>query len=312
MSITTQTILPMLSVCIITYNQEKYIAQTLDGILMQHTNFEFDVVIGEDCSTDNTKNIILQYASQYPDKIKLLPRTHNFGVRKNFEQTLLACTGKYIAICEGDDYWTNINKLQKQVDFLEANEDYKICFHNTAIVYEDTGKSENANKPDQPITTSMIDLIDHWYMMTCSMVFRNEVKVFPTWFTKAFNTDYALQMLIIGNGGKIGYLPDNMAVYRKHSEGESVRTWGADPYFWLLFLFKNIDATFNKKYHTQIQKREREIVRILASYYKTKLITSSDGIMIKAKNLLRFCFMKLYIPGLYYSKFLKQKNMKST
>jgi glycosyltransferase involved in cell wall biosynthesis len=299
----------MLSVCIITYNQEKYIAQTLDGILMQQTNFDVEVVIGEDCSTDNTKNIIVDYAAQYPGKIKLLPRTQNFGVRKNFEQTLLACTGKYIAICEGDDYWTDNNKLQKQVDFLEANDEYKICFHNTAIVYEDTGKTENANKPDQPETTSMIDLIDHWYMMTCSMVFRNEVKVFPSWFTKAFNTDYALQMLIMGNGGKIGYLPDTMAVYRKHSEGESARTWGADPYYWLLFLFKNIDATFNNKYHTQIQKREREIVGILASYYKTKIITSSDGIMTKAKNLVRFCCMKLNMPNFYYSKFLVQKKL---
>lgn len=304
-----QIILPMLSVCIITYNQEKYIAQTLDGILMQQTNFNVEVVIGEDCSTDNTKNIILQYAAQYPGKIKLLSRTQNFGVRKNFEQTLLACTGKYIAICEGDDYWTDNNKLQKQVDFLEANEDYKICFHNTAIVYEDTGKTDNANKPDQPATTSMIDLIDHWYMMTCSMVFRNEVKVFPKWFTKAFNTDYALQMLIVGNGGKIGYLPDVMAVYRKHSEGESARTWGADPYYWLLFLFKNIDATFNNKYHAQIQKREKEIVRILAAYYKKKVTASGDEITTKLKNAIRFCFMKLNKPAFYYSKFLVQKKL---
>lgn len=299
----------MLNVCIITYNQEKYIGQTLDGILMQQTNFKVDIVIGEDCSTDNTKNIILKYAAQYPDKIKLLPRTQNLGVRKNFKQTLLACNDKYIAICEGDDYWTDKNKLQKQVDFLEANKDYKICFHNTAIVNEDTGKSVNANGSDQRITTTIIDLIDHWYMMTCSMVFRNEVKVFPAWFTKAFNTDYALQMLIMGNGGKIGYLPAVMAVYRKHSEGESARTWGADPYYWLLFLFKNIDVTFNKKYHLQIQKREREIVEILASYYKSKVTDPCDKINTKLKNAVRFCFMKLNKPNFYYTKFLIRKKI---
>lgn len=106
------------------YNLEKYIAEALDSILMQKVNFKYNIVVGEDCSTDNTRQILQEYASKYPDKFTLLLHKKNLGVVANFATTLKSCQGKYIALLDGDDYWTDPFKLQKQVDFLESNKDY--------------------------------------------------------------------------------------------------------------------------------------------------------------------------------------------
>ena len=119
------------SVFMITYNHEKYIAEALDSILMQKTDFDFDIVIGEDCST---RRIVLEYSRKYPDKIKLLLHNVNVGFISNLMYVLEACTGKYVAMCEGDDYWTDPFKLQKQVDFLEANKEYMLATHGYRMV----------------------------------------------------------------------------------------------------------------------------------------------------------------------------------
>ena len=126
------------SVFMITYNHEKYIAEALDSILMQKTDFDFDIVIGEDCSTDATRRIVLEYSRKYPDKIKLLLHNVNVGFISNMMYVLEACTGKYVAMCEGDDYWTDPFKLQKQVDFLETNKEYVLATHGYRIVKYDS------------------------------------------------------------------------------------------------------------------------------------------------------------------------------
>lgn len=109
------------SVLMITYNHEKFIAQAIDSILMQQVNFDYEIVIGEDCSTDGTRAIVIQYQKEYPDKIRLLLPEENLGMHKNFVQTFRACQGEYIALLEGDDYWTSPRKLQKQVDFFRLS-----------------------------------------------------------------------------------------------------------------------------------------------------------------------------------------------
>jgi len=126
---------PLVSVCMITYNHEPFIRQCIDGVLMQKTNFPFFLVIGEDYSTDNTRGVCEDYFHLYPQQIKLLPSDRNLGIIPNFIRTIEACDSKYIAFCEGDDYWTDPLKLQKQVDFfgresgfwVGSHKLYKIC-----------------------------------------------------------------------------------------------------------------------------------------------------------------------------------------
>jgi glycosyltransferase involved in cell wall biosynthesis len=130
-----------LSICVVTYNHEKYIAQALDSFLMQETDFAFQVIVGDDCSTDNTPNIIRQYALKYPDIIKPILREKNVGAINNSLDVYDNAKTEYVAICDGDDYWTDSKKLQKQVDFLDKNKSFSTCFHLTSIVYENGYKS---------------------------------------------------------------------------------------------------------------------------------------------------------------------------
>ncbi len=119
----------IVSACIISYNHEDFIGKCLDGALKQKVNFNYEIVVCVDKSTDNTLRICEEYQEKYPQTIKLYPRENNLGMIGNWIQSISDCQGKYIALCEGDDYWTDPLKLQKQVDILEANPRLSGCFH---------------------------------------------------------------------------------------------------------------------------------------------------------------------------------------
>src|SRR5215212_4876923 len=130
---------PTVTIMLITYNHEKYIAQALDSILMQETEYEYEINVVEDCSTDRTQEIVMEYVERYPKKIKPLFNAVNIGYKvtqRNTYRGLKTVTGDYFAILEGDDYWTDPRRLQKQVAFLEANPDFAICAGNTIKMYE--------------------------------------------------------------------------------------------------------------------------------------------------------------------------------
>ena len=127
---------PLVSVRMITYNHEKFIAQAIEGVLMQKTNFPFELIIGEDCSTDRTREIVVDYANRYPEIIKPILQERNVGANANSQSVREACTGKYVALCEGDDYWIDPLKLQKQVDFMESHPECSFCFTRCQRVNE--------------------------------------------------------------------------------------------------------------------------------------------------------------------------------
>ena len=220
----------LLSVCIITYNQEKYIANAIESIIQQTTDFDFEIVIGEDFSSDKTRTICQDYLDKYPKKIRLLKSEKNLGVIPNFIRTLNECTGKYIAICEGDDYWTNPLKLKIQVDFLERNLEYSLCFHNALIKHQGIrGKDKLFCEKNICETTTIYDVIKSWYIPTASMVFRNESLKLPVWFKHIYNGDYALQLLLASEG-KIRYIDEVMSIYLRQagslgSKMEEVVVW---------------------------------------------------------------------------------------
>lgn len=214
---------PLVSICMITYNHAPFIADAIQGIVSQKTNFPIELVIGEDCSTDNTRKIIEQYQKDYPNIIRLLPNSNNLGVMKNFHRTLNACNGKYIALCEGDDYWTDPLKLQKQVDFLETHPDYSLCFHNAMIHYED-GKT-----PDCPFGKiedrdyTGVEIYEKWTIPTASVVLRKNV-VKSELYTKVskekrFVYGDIVLFLTASKCGKIHGFPEIKSIYRKHSGG---------------------------------------------------------------------------------------------
>jgi glycosyltransferase involved in cell wall biosynthesis len=128
---------PLVSVCMITYNHEKYVAQAIDSTLSQQTNFDYEIVIGEDCSTDRTREICLKYHKKYGKIVKLLENEKNIGMMQNFIRSFNTCKGKYIALLEGDDYWLDPYKLQKEVDILEAHPEYSMVFTARNVVDKD-------------------------------------------------------------------------------------------------------------------------------------------------------------------------------
>lgn len=250
---------PLVSIAVITYNQEKFISQTIDGILMQKTSFPIEIIISEDCSTDNTRKICIDYYEKYPEIIKLnLPET-NMGSMPNFIYTLNLCKGKYIAICEGDDYWIDENKLQRQVDFLESNPDFSLSAHNS-LTLGHNGKMIYNPPLDRTVytTTDIIGL--NWSIMTASIMFRRSDLSIPEWFKKVKNGDYALQ-LILSTKGKINYIPEYMSVYRRHAGG---LTANFPPFFsakTIYDLLKFFDKETNKKYHSDINKKLEDTYR---------------------------------------------------
>ncbi len=126
---------PVVSICCITYNHEKYISEAIDSFLMQETDFPFEIIIGEDCSTDGTRKVVDEYLKKYPNIITLITSENNVGASKNSERTLIACKGEYIAICDGDDYWITHDKIASQVLFLNNNESYVLTYSKALISF---------------------------------------------------------------------------------------------------------------------------------------------------------------------------------
>lgn len=201
----------------ITYGHEKFIAEAINGVLIQECDFEVELIIANDCSPDQTHEVIQKIIDNHPKSfwIKYIKHDENIGMMPNFVFAIQQCKGEYIALCEGDDYWTDPLKLQKQVDFLKANPDYVLSFHKIDVL-----------KPNGEIVDDFITIVpeNHEtietlarlgnYIHTPSVLFRNVIKEFPFEFEQSPIGDYFLYMMLAEHG-KLKYLKDKMAVYRE-------------------------------------------------------------------------------------------------
>jgi len=207
----------VVSVCMITYNHESFIRQAIDSVLFQNASIGFELVIGEDCSTDGTRGICEEYANTHK-QIRLLPSLKNLGLMPNFIRTLQACHGKYTAICEGDDYWTDPLKLQKQVDFLETNSSYAGCAHQSMVLVDNTESRLFRQNVPQEITVT--DLIGLRLFHTASVVFRSSVLELINNAPPVLSGD-RLVNFCIAFSGKFRFIDECMCVYRLHDAGMS-------------------------------------------------------------------------------------------
>ncbi|MDC1505813.1 glycosyltransferase [Winogradskyella sp.] len=222
----------LVSVCCLSYNHEPYIRQCLEGFMIQKTNFAFEVLIHDDASIDKTADIIQEYEEKYPNIIKPIYQTENQysqGVKVTFKHNFSRAQGKYIALCEGDDYWTDPLKLQKQVDFLEANEDFFICHHAFDMKIMETGKiiplPEKDNPSHQEYDITALAL--HNTIGTLTVMYRNHKDLVNDVVFKVTSGDYAMH-LNNARFGKIKYIPEKMAIYRRHKESVTGNFNGAE------------------------------------------------------------------------------------
>lgn len=227
---------PMVSICSITYNHAPFIRQCLDGFLMQQCNFSIEIIINDDCSTDGTTEIIREYAKKYPDKIFPIFHEENQyskGVRGMLKKFVFPkARGKYIALCEGDDYWTDPLKLQKQVDFLESHPDYSMCFHKAKVIAQDNREPFDFFSSLEEREYKSEDILNHWVVPTASILFRASVHV-------PIHKDFSVGDIIIHAAcvasGRVYCMAEEMSVYRLHAGG-----WGAHKYDYLNHAIKQL------------------------------------------------------------------------
>ncbi|MFZ3150317.1 MAG: glycosyltransferase [Anaerolineaceae bacterium] len=211
-----------ISVVVTAYNHENYIQQCLESILMQKGNFDMEIIVGDDCSTDSTKTILEGYQEKFPQLLRILPNTANLGITKNLKRCLDACSGDYIAICEGDDYWIDKYKLQKQMDRLEKDADLSMCYSAILLYFENTNRFVPYNEVRKVNTEKLTseELIGYNYIgnFSCCMYRSSTIKMLPKGLFDLYAVDWIVN-ITCGEGGDIGYLPEYMSVYRKHRTG---------------------------------------------------------------------------------------------
>lgn len=211
---------PVVSICCTTYNHEDFIGEAIDGFLEQETDFAIEIIIRDDCSTDLTAMVVKQYADEYPKVIKPIYESENQYSRgvKPMPAVMKQAVGKYLALCEGDDYWNDPLKLTKQVEFLEANDEYVGCFHNSMVV-DEKGSIVRDTLMGAPRDFLEMDLLSSNAVITVhSVMFRNVLEYGDEFDEVAFG-DMMLWHLL-GYHGKVKYLNNvQKAAYRIHDAG---------------------------------------------------------------------------------------------
>lgn len=209
---------PLVSVCIITYNHGKFIRKCIEGVLMQQTHFSFEMVIGDDCSTDDTAAVIREMHAMYPDIIRPIFHSSNVGgVNNAYKYCFPKLTGKYVAICEGDDFWTDDLKLQKQVDFMERHPSVSLCFHRVNSVDENGNEIERQEELPMVRTYNEKEIF-HLSIPTLSILFRKCFHTIPEELFRVKSCDTFLcgMLATYGKGADLGFIG---ASYRIHRGG---------------------------------------------------------------------------------------------
>ena len=209
------------SVVMVTYGHEQFIKQSIEGVLMQDCDFDIELILANDCSPDLTDEVVRGILENHPKSnwIKYTKHPKNIGMISNFMWAASQATAKYIALCDGDDYWTDPLKLQKQVDFLEANEDYAICFHDVLEFHQNTSffKDDYMSMHNKETHFDSLKIARGNFIHTPSVVLRNDFEI-PNWFLEVVLGDWSLYLLQL-KGRKIKRFKEKMAVYRVHDQG---------------------------------------------------------------------------------------------
>ena len=269
---------PIVSVCMITYNHGAFLATAIESILSQVTDYKFEIIISDDSSKDNTCEIIRKYAALYPDIIRPIYNKENIGMQRNFAQSLMACKGKYIAVLEGDDYWTDSFKLQKQIDFLEQNPDYSMCITSIDLINKNGEKIDspcgftNFEKSSYTIEEYIVPSERLILVPMMTLVARNIlIWPLPDFFYKVGTSDMVLTLLFFLKG-KLYYINEKTAVYREHLGGISKSVdfqLKLDRY--VFDMFDGFNDYTRGKYYELIKQRIFPLSKTLLMYWSSKL-----------------------------------------
>jgi glycosyltransferase involved in cell wall biosynthesis len=254
---------PMVSVAMITYNHEQFIAQAIESVLMQETAFVVELVIGDDCSTDGTRRIVQAYAGKYPNVIRTLLPEKNLGMSRNYGAVWQACRGKYVAWLDGDDYWQTPQKLQKQVTLMESNPHYSMCGTKTQLVTTSSDGTEKDAGPFEPAVLKpeydLRDFLKGYPMHTSSVLVRRESVTLPEWLNDVVLLWDACVFALCAAKGPVGYLNEVMSCWRIHAGG----MWTTKSAAYQLECNQKatdlLDIHFAGRYHRLLRTREYQV-----------------------------------------------------
>lgn len=255
---------PLVAIKCMTYNHESYISQCLDGFIMQKTDFPFIAVVHDDASIDGTAEIVREYAEKYPEIIKPIYETENQyskhdGSLRRIVNQAIPSSARYIAMCEGDDYWTDADKLQKQVSFLESHPEYSLCFHNAKVMFENKNVENNHKYRYGGLFNivenrdySGTEVYENWIIPTASVVFRREVLDSDVYLNAVecgkFRYGDILIFLSCAHYGKIRGFNEVMSVYRRLDTGAVINDEKNDNTPALIRHHTEIPLVFGKEY----------------------------------------------------------------
>jgi glycosyltransferase involved in cell wall biosynthesis len=247
---------PVVSVLMITFNHREFIGEALESAVTQITDFDYEIVVGDDASSDGTQDIILDFQHRYPDKIRALLHPVNLGClgKKNLVKTLFTCRGEYIALLEGDDYWTTPHKLQMQVDFLRNHPECAMCYHPVAHVdSQGNPVGQVGDSPDGKRISTLEDLIEEDFMGTCSVMFRaGMITKMPEWYFVPLGGDWTL-FVILSQHGNIGRVPGIMGAHRCHPQGLGFGMKPKELHLGAIEFYTIINAHLNFRFDRQIK-----------------------------------------------------------
>ncbi len=210
---------PDVSIAVITYLQEAFIEETLRGIALQKFEGKVEVVIGDDASPDCTLDVIREKTKDFPFPVRILTSDKNLGMVGNWLRVLSACSGKYVAVCEGDDYWTDPEKIQRQFQTMESRLDAVMTWHKVDVSWEGVQRPYPYEEGFQEC--GMEEVILHHFIPTCSLMYRNGlITSWPDWIYRARGLDMVIEMMLASHG-RVIQIPGTMGVYRQHPGGIS-------------------------------------------------------------------------------------------
>ncbi len=277
------------SAVIVTFNHERFIAQAIEGFLVQETNFPCELVIADDGSTDGTRNVIRRYWQRYPERIRVLLNRHNIGCCRTKVHAYRACRGQYVALLDGDDYWTSPDKLQRQADWLDRHPDCALCFHSVKMVWEDASREPVTFRPPWgKAVYTLGDLLQQNFIASCAPMYRRGVfDEYPAWSFVMPISDWT-QHVLHAQHGAIGYLDEPMAVYRQHRGGIHSMTPVAHQMRIGLEMLRRFRCAMPREYGSRINRS------LCRSYCRLVRLYWDEGRSTEAGRCLWECFREVY------------------
>ncbi len=260
-----------LSVCIYTYNHESFIEQAVQSALGQEVNFDYEIVVGDDCSTDATPRILHRLAAAYPGRLRIERRETNLGAEENFARTIAACRGELISFLDGDDFWTDRNKLATQVDFLDRHPDASFCFHRTRSL---NAVQEYVLPPLDPPELSSIEFLlqqSNPVALHTVMTRREHLSDLSTWIANLKLGDWPL-CIMLATKGPMGFIPREMSRHRVHNGGSWTSLMPSLREAYVIQMLNRLSKLLRGEEKTVIDHRRTE----LASYWANDLLHESS------------------------------------